>query len=85
MSQPSLSTGHHPTNLITKVRQSSGNCVWGQITVLRYDSCEIKCTERLSPGEAVCIEVPRMGSIQARVVSMDGKSTVLKFIEECAV
>ena len=85
MSQPSLSTAHHQTNLITKVRQSSGNCIWGRITVLRYDSCEIECAERLRPDEAVCIEVPRMGNIQARVVSTDGNSTVVKFIEECAV
>jgi hypothetical protein len=77
--------GFPGSNLHVCVWRKDGSTVPARLRLLKYEGCEISCDLELEPGEQVNIEIFRMGSIRARVVSINSGIIEVEFMKECPV
>jgi hypothetical protein len=68
-----------------KIVRAEGALIPARLTYLNYDCCEFECEQPLIQGEVVSIQLFRMGSIRARVTSVNAGLTTTEFVKECPV
>lgn len=68
-----------------RICRADGSEVAVRLRLLGYDGCEFECDEEFTPGEAVALQLYRMGSIRARIVSQEARVFEAVFDMECPV
>ena len=67
------------------IHGQDGATVWGTVTYLANDRCEIECDQVFRCNERVDIHMRGMGQIRASVTSVEGAVITARFIEGCLV
>jgi len=71
-----------PLSLLALVRKAGAEPVLAKVTRIRYEGCELRCDLPLTAGEAVDIEIARMGSIRASAIKVQGDRVEVRFLKQ---
>ena len=69
-------------NQLELIRREGQEPALAKVTRIWYEGCEFVSEIRLSPDDVIGIEIGRMGSIRARILSADGGKAEARFIED---